>query len=745
MPVLHYFIALFAVLLSANGAFADDTRLHEHMRKSLAFIEVAGGFDERGLPVIEHGTGLYIDQRYVITAAHVLLRVSENAVEGSYQINVRRGQFWGEPNTVSSNQVMFTDPDMDIAVLKVSSEAEPFPTPCISSNVGDHRLSRSILSSGFPLGDRYQVGRGYIGSLDSKDSLHGFSIDISSGQSGSPVYDETGLVLGLAVGSDEGAGIDGQHFYRPLFQLWNRISPFIAQQESCEGVSINGDNSPSVSEIDTSDITSLRNVISDLLEKNEDFGNITVEDGMVAVNKFAKGGLATNAEILDYLRWYKGEVEQFEVRFSGVSLEVQNRLREEIARDIQDGLFESAVQKIERVASGSSFNVGSFNLKNFIGPDKEYFPFEQYTPEEFAWKLDWTAGQLIHMNADIVAFQDIYDEESLVEIVNATNQLAAGRNEAFIPDRSARYSRKAIFRRLYFEEYGEHIYFAENLLDTNETRRSGTALVSRFPFLAPPSVVQDFSSDPAVVGAFAGNQGKDQTGIVVDSLSYPAIKAQILVEGRPISVLAVQLPSNYFGSKINEEDRDVLTASHEARAMGLLRAQLQRSAEIILLRRIVLEELAKGEPLIVIGDFSVGTNADSLRPLLGERPFRNYTWMRRHNATSLGDRYSNPENDIIQSRLNWAAMYPAQYVLDDSSNLPPSHTARDGYGYSIEDTALVSRHFHPDEERAYAEVGYFRTFDDHLVGPSDGAPYNKLVSDKGQTVIFFRWKDPFDD
>ena len=58
----------------------------------------------------------------------------------------------------------------------------------------------------------------------------------------------------------------------------------------------------------------------------------------------------------------------------------------------------------------TEFTIASFNVKNLIGPDSEYYPFQSYTPEEFAWKEDWMADQLLSMDADIVGFQEIFDE-----------------------------------------------------------------------------------------------------------------------------------------------------------------------------------------------------------------------------------------------------------------------------------------------------------------------------------------------
>ena len=50
------------------------------------------------------------------------------------------------------------------------------------------------------------------------------------------------------------------------------------------------------------------------------------------------------------------------------------------------------------------FTIASFNVKNLIGPDREYYEFQTYTPEEYAWKEDWLANQILSKDADIVGF-----------------------------------------------------------------------------------------------------------------------------------------------------------------------------------------------------------------------------------------------------------------------------------------------------------------------------------------------------
>jgi predicted extracellular nuclease len=54
--------------------------------------------------------------------------------------------------------------------------------------------------------------------------------------------------------------------------------------------------------------------------------------------------------------------------------------------------------------------IASFNVKNLIGADSEYYRFQSYTPEEYAWKEAWLADQIVTMDADVVGFQEIFDE-----------------------------------------------------------------------------------------------------------------------------------------------------------------------------------------------------------------------------------------------------------------------------------------------------------------------------------------------
>lgn len=133
----------------------------------------------------------------------------------------------------------------------------------------------------------------------------------------------------------------------------------------------------------------------------------------------------------------------------------------------------------------TEFTVASFNVKNLIGPDQEYYRFQKYTPEEYAWKSQWLADQLRSMDADIVCFQEIFEEQALRDVIVQADADGAEANEASVPDKSKRYWRKAIFRKLAYRPYtGAALAVAPNINDgVPGQRRPGVAILSRLGFV----------------------------------------------------------------------------------------------------------------------------------------------------------------------------------------------------------------------------------------------------------------------
>ena len=398
----------------------------------------------------------------------------------------------------------------------------------------------------------------------------------------------------------------------------------------------------------------------------------------------------------------------------------------------------------------TDFTIASFNVKNLIGPDQEYYEFQTYTPEEYAWKLDWMADQLLTLDADVVCFQEIFEEDALRAVIDETSIRAHALNETAIPDRSKRYHRKAIFRKLAVTPYDDaSLAFASNAADDGipGKRRPGVAILSRLGFAEPPEVLQDLP-DPVTI-PFAPLRGLDGAGdaghFTLRRLSRPILKARIPVGGHTVTVFNCHLKSK-LGEHIKPDgaafapEENLLRYDPVGRAMGSLRATVRRMAEAWVLRREILSEINAGRPVMVLGDFNDGEHAVSTEIITGETPFRNYAWMLRHDAKDSGDRYSKEESLQITRDVERVRLLSAEKMFVRKSLRDMVYTAAFGGVYESIDQIFMSRDFHPDNPDRVAEMTYFSVFNDHLTdGSHPEAPYNKLASDHGQIMAHIRF------
>jgi endonuclease/exonuclease/phosphatase family metal-dependent hydrolase len=386
------------------------------------------------------------------------------------------------------------------------------------------------------------------------------------------------------------------------------------------------------------------------------------------------------------------------------------------------------------------FTIASFNVKNLIDADQEYYKFEQYTPEEYAWKRAWLSDQLLTMNADIVCFQEIFTETALGDVIVETDEMGRAANEDVIPDRSKRYARKAIFRKLAFEPYTKAaLAFAPNSSDGGPgQRRPGVAILSRFGFVDQPEIIQDL--DVPLQVPFSDLDGSDGGSYQIKRLSRPILKVRIPVGDQVITVFNCHLKS-----KLGELPRpegaafapaaDLVKYDPAGRAMGSLRAALRRMAEAWVLRTAILEELAAGHPVMVLGDFNDSEHAVTSEILTGEAPFKNYAWMRRHDAQTRRDRYSDAQNEVIQEKITSVRLHSAEKLFVKKSLRDMVYTSAFGGVFESIDRILMSRHFLPDYPDHIGEMEYFSVLNDHLTdGSHPEAPYNKLASDHGQIM-----------
>jgi predicted extracellular nuclease len=226
--------------------------------------------------------------------------------------------------------------------------------------------------------------------------------------------------------------------------------------------------------------------------------------------------------------------------------------------------------------------VASFNLLNLALPTTVFYGDHQYTAEQYAQKKAWIAMQLTKLNADLIGFQELFDEAALREIVEA-HPLYQG---------------------------------ATLVVGQRKGGSPGVALLSRFPVQAQ-SHYTDFLEQ------------LDIDGVVVpfEKFSRPLLKVRVkLQEGQSLEVFVAHLKSKRPLIPDGADRHDALEISK-----GKARALLLRASESNALRTILMDTLEhRDTAVVVLGDLNDTHTAVTTRIISGEQPPR--YWPKEHKT-----------------------------------------------------------------------------------------------------------------
>lgn len=152
-----------------------------------------GGGDHRPPPGTTYtGSGFAIDGRHILTNAHV--------IEGMNRFEVASEQL------TAPAELVFADPRNDIALLRVKDQ--PLPMAAAFRDGFDLHLGEDVIVLGFPLqgllGSGPQATAGNVSALcgiGNNTSVMQFTAPIASGNSGGPILDQSGQVVGQVYSS----------------------------------------------------------------------------------------------------------------------------------------------------------------------------------------------------------------------------------------------------------------------------------------------------------------------------------------------------------------------------------------------------------------------------------------------------------------------------------------------------------------------------------------------------------------
>jgi S1-C subfamily serine protease len=164
-----------AVLPAGASAVADDL---EDLSGSVAVIESGP----------RSGAGFVVDERLVLTAAHV-------APGGDVRARFASGD--------RSGSVVSVDRERDVALVELDDDAG-VPTLPIATEPA--RIGSEVFALGAPLGSP-SVSRGIVSArLDGQGGVDRVQTDaaVNPGNSGGPLLDEDGAVVGLVIAKADG-------------------------------------------------------------------------------------------------------------------------------------------------------------------------------------------------------------------------------------------------------------------------------------------------------------------------------------------------------------------------------------------------------------------------------------------------------------------------------------------------------------------------------------------------------------
>jgi S1-C subfamily serine protease len=137
------------------------------------------------------GSGFAVDESHILTNAHV--------IDGAHKIVAASDRF------TAPAEVVLSDPRNDIALLRVE---RTLPAAARFRSAIDIHLGEDVIVLGFPLqgllGSGPQATGGNVSALcgiGNDTSVLQFSAPIASGNSGGPILDQSGLVVGLVHAS----------------------------------------------------------------------------------------------------------------------------------------------------------------------------------------------------------------------------------------------------------------------------------------------------------------------------------------------------------------------------------------------------------------------------------------------------------------------------------------------------------------------------------------------------------------
>jgi endonuclease/exonuclease/phosphatase family metal-dependent hydrolase len=356
----------------------------------------------------------------------------------------------------------------------------------------------------------------------------------------------------------------------------------------------------------------------------------------------------------------------------------------------------------------------SVNLFNLQTPGAPTYPRARpYSPEEYAAKVAWIGDRLRRLDADVIAFQELWSHEALADVMTAGG-LAETHALAFIKEGAWDGVAVACAVRAPWEiravERIKQFPAAMQLRKRGRTMEDIRA--------EPPAA--DARVDPERDAVFAPSHEDDEIKVKIAAFARSALRVEVgHAKARspappPVHVYCAHLKSKLATPLDDAEYRDAAVRPH-AEALGSALSAIRRLAEATALRIVVADRMRGADaPVVVLGDLNDGARSETVGILTGQPTFRVAALSR---AAARSD----------------AGLYPA-LALEQLRRLGDVYYTHEHRAVrEVIDHALVSEQFYDwSEKRLWAFDG-MTVLNDHL------EPVERTGSDHGLLVARFRW------
>lgn len=343
---------------------------------------------------------------------------------------------------------------------------------------------------------------------------------------------------------------------------------------------------------------------------------------------------------------------------------------------------------------------GSFNLYNLQLPgEPTRLNARQFTGETYRHRIEWTAGIVADMQADVIAFQELWSRQALVDVFEKAN-LAGLYELHFIAD----------------EWYDIAVAAAVK----KPWKARSVTLHKKFP--------EKFALLKRGHGASgaAPERTDDDIDVHIDIFSRTVLQLAVGRDDAPdlpdIQVFCAHLKSKLATELDPPEAHDDALKPHRA-ALGAALSTIRRAAEGAALRMLLTGEM-KGtdKPVVLIGDLNDGVHSNTLAILTEQPPYRRYYASRTGSQSDAG-------------------LYASSFLqaLSDFQDVAYSHTYK-GVREQL-DHVLVSEQFYDYSKKHLWTFRDQRIWNDHIDEETATGPESR-TSDHGVVRARFDWAGP---